>query len=129
MSEYSEHKAVCDYIKLQYPKVIFTSDLSGVRLTQGLAKKCKPLKSSRGIPDIIIFEARGGYHGLLIEMKRTGQTIYLKGTTILKKDKHLAEQAALHRRLIKEGYYCDFAVGFDEGKSIIDFYMGLNLTK
>ena len=125
MSEYSEHKAVCDYIKLQYPKVIFTSDLSGVWLPKGLAKKCKPLKSSRGIPDIIIFEARGGYHGLLIEMKRTGQGIYLKGTGKLKKNKHLQEQAILHWRLKKEGYYCDFAVGFDAAIEIIDWYMKL----
>ena len=38
----------------------------------------------------------------------------------LKKDKHLAEQEEIQHRLSQKGYFCQFAVGFDEAKQIVD---------
>jgi hypothetical protein len=51
--------AVCQYLRLQYPLVIFMSDIaSGLRLSIGQAVKSKKLRSSRGQPDLFIAESR-----------------------------------------------------------------------
>lgn len=123
MSEYNEHRAVCQYLKLQYPKVIFLSDGSGVRVTPGIANQIKNLKSGRGIPDLIILEPRGGYHGLCIEMKAKDSTVFKKDGS-LRKDKHLEEQWEVLKRLLNKGYYATFAIGRDDAMAIIDDYFG-----
>ena len=48
--------AISNYLKLQYPNVIFTAESSGIRLPIGLAKKAKEHRNpARGLPDISIF--------------------------------------------------------------------------
>lgn len=115
------HKMVCDYIRTKYPNVIFNSDLSGIKLTIGQATKLKSLRSSRAFPDIVIYEPRGTYHGLFIELKA-------EGTKLLKKDgspatEHIKEQELMMRSLIKKGYLCYFAIGFNAAKFFIDKYL------
>lgn len=66
MSEYTTHKSVANYIKLQYPNVIFTSDSSGIKLSMGSALKMLALKSENKIPDMIILFPNKKYHGLII---------------------------------------------------------------
>lgn len=112
---------VCDYLKLQYPGLIFTVDSSGMRLTQGQAVQMTHLRSSRGLPDLMIFEPRGEYHGLFIELKRDG-------TRLMKKDgnyasDHIREQDEMLQRLTDLGYVAMFAIGFDSAKTIIDNYL------
>lgn len=62
------------------------------------------------------------YNGLLIELKRDG-------TRLKKKDgswasEHIEEQARVLQTLREKGYAAEFAVGFDEAKKIIDWYLG-----
>lgn len=125
MNEHNEHRAVCQYIRVRYPSVLFTSDGSGVRLPIGLAAKIKTLKSDRGMPDIMVFEARGKYHGLFIEMKATGVTVFKKDGSI-RSDRHLQEQWEILKKLQLRGYYAVFAVGQDEAMEIIDRYLNLD---
>ena len=74
MSEMSEHRALCKYIKYQYPKVVFLSDGSGVFKSNPVTQAMwKGLKSSRGIPDLIILEPVKGFHGMVLEVKKTNQ--------------------------------------------------------
>jgi hypothetical protein len=120
--EFSEQKSICQYLSLQYPDVIFASDLSGIRLPQGLANKVKSLKCNRGIPDLFIYEPRKGYFGLAIELKATGVTVY-KQDGNLKTDNHLQEQEEMLYRLSKKGYLALFCLGFDNAKLIIDSYL------
>ena len=120
--EVSEQKSICQYLSLQYPDVIFASDLSGIRLPQGLANKVKSLKCNRGIPDLFIYEPRKGYFGLAIELKATGVTVY-KQDGNLKTDTHLQEQEEMLYRLSKKGYLALFCLGFDNAKLIIDSYL------
>lgn len=115
--------AISQYIKLQYPDVIFTSESSGIRLSVGQAvmiKKCR--NPSKALPDLWILEAKKGYHACLIELKREGTKIYKRNGDLLR-DKHLAEQEEVQHRLKNKGYFCEFAVGFDEAKSIVDYYL------
>jgi hypothetical protein len=79
MSEKTTHRAVCDYLRYAYPKVIFNSDLSGsMKLSIGQAVALKNLRSGRGFPDLIIMEPRNGYSGLFIELKKEGEQILTK---------------------------------------------------
>lgn len=123
-NEEGEQIALCDYIKLQYPNVVFTSDHSGLRVTKGLQQKIKRLKSANGIPDLLILEARGGYCGLLIEMKATGVTVFRKNG-MLRNDEHLRTQYKMLMELSGKGYFSGFCEGFDKAKEVVDWYMGL----
>jgi hypothetical protein len=124
MSEYSEHKAVANYIKLQYPKVIFTSDSSGIRLSIGNAKKMLALKAKYKIPDLIILEPNSISNGLIIEIKRKDKSPYLKNGN-LSKSEHVQSQNKTLEMLRDKGYSACFGVGFDNCKEIIDNYMKL----
>jgi hypothetical protein len=127
MSEKTLHRSVCDYIRLQYPDVLFNSDLAGAtKLTIGQATAMKALRSNRGFPDIVIYEPRyasGGaiFHGLFIELKA-------EGTKLRKKDgqpatPHITEQYDCIIKLLEKGYAAVFAIGFDEAKRMIDNYL------
>lgn len=122
MSEKTLHRAICDYIRLQYPDVQFNSDASGVRLTIKPATEMKALRSSRGFPDLMIFEPRAGYHALFIEIKAEGTVLKIRNGDWIA-DKHVREQAAFMEVINKKGYRAEFAVGFDNAKAIIDGYL------
>ena len=121
MTEKQIHKNICIYLKMQFPNLIFTSDMSGLRTSIGVAVNMKALRSSRGIPDLLIFEPRQGYNGLLIEIKIKKEKLYKKDGTF--RTEHLKEQFEMIKRLKEKGYYAVFGFGFDDCKEIIDNYM------
>ena len=113
---------VCRYLKLQYPNVIFASDLSGVRLPYGLANKVAPLKSGRAMPDMTIYKKKYGYGALAIELKRPGARVFY-AKTHKPADDHIAEQIAVLELLRGEGYCAEMVRGFDNAKFLIDWYL------
>jgi hypothetical protein len=122
MSEKTLHRAVCDYLRLQYPQIMFNSDLAGAtKLTMGQAVAMKALRSNRGFPDLVIYEPRGGYHGLFIELKKEGEKLIKRNGDFV--SDHVAEQSDCMGKLGAKGYNCFFAIGFDEAKTIIDNYL------
>jgi len=122
MTEKQIHKLVCQYLDLQYPKVIYTSDSSGVRVSIGMAKALKSIRcKGYKIPDLIIMHPNKLYHGLIIEIKKDLSQIMTKSGTF-KKDKHLQEQLKSLEQLKKLGYGAIFGCGFDHIKSVIDDY-------
>ena len=121
MKEENLHLAVCNYIRMQYPNVLFNSDMSGVKLTMGQAIKAKRLRSCKGFPDLVIYEPRGNYHALFLELKREGEKILNKKGDL--KTDHLKEQDEVISKLCVKGYLACFAIGFDEAKRIIDMYL------
>ena len=118
-SEAQIHAQVCAYIRLVYPKVIFTSEASGLRLTIGQAKKMKALRSSSGLPDLWIMCPKKGFHGLFIELKAENP---LKKDGMAKSD-HIKDQINILLKLSLIGYACSMAVGFDQAIKVIDEYM------
>lgn len=116
------HAQVADYLKLQYPRVLWRSDMAGVRLTPLQASKAKRVQHSRAFPDLFIYEAKQGKYGLALELKRDGTTIYLKNGN-LTANPHIREQAAVLDQLREAGYAAEFGVGFDQCKQIIDRYL------
>ena len=123
MTESELQVMVADYLRLQYPDILFHSDFgSGIKLTIGQAVKQKRQNGGRRAwPDMVIAEPRGIYHGLYIELKK-------EGTRLKKKNgewatPHIAEQAEVLDELKKRYYRAEFAVGFEEAKKLIDGYL------
>lgn len=140
MNESDLQSQVADYLRLQYPNVMFHSDFgSGVRLTVGQALRQKRQNGGRRAwPDMFIactlkviirfdfnrnidVSERVPCGGLFLELKR-------EGTRLKKKNgewatEHIAEQAEVLEKLRERGYCAEFAVGFDEAKRIIDEYL------
>ncbi|MBR3207726.1 MAG: hypothetical protein IKF58_15135 [Bacillus sp. (in: Bacteria)] len=140
MTEAQLQEQVAQYIRLQYPDVLFHSDFgSGIKMTKGQAIKQKRQNGGiRGWPDMFIAEPLG-YVGERYpdsaagQMETAGLFLELKkeGTRIKKKNgewasEHIAEQALVLEKLEKRGYVARFAVGFNEAKQIIDEYIGCN---
>jgi hypothetical protein len=121
MNEKQLHKQVCDYIRLQYPKILFNTDLSGIKLTIGQATQIKSLRSCKGFPDIVIYEPCRGFHCLFIELKREGEKIFKKSGEAV--NEHIQEQVDMNVRLMINSYYAAFAIGFDDAKKLIDWYL------
>ncbi len=120
--EDSVHKQVAEYLKWQYPKVMFRTDFAaGIKMTIGQAVKHKNLQKDRSWPDLFIAEPTGKYAGLFLELKREGTRLTkLNGQWATE---HIREQAETLAILINKGYVAQFAVGFMEAKGIIDQYM------
>ena len=146
MTELELQMQVADYLRLQYPGVLFHSDFgSGVKLTMGQAIKQKRLQGGRrSWPDMFIAEPKNvkaeckvitdgdvikearfleQKYGLFIELKKAGTRIFKKDGTLVS-DAHICEQFDMLEQLRRRGYMAEFACGFDEAKKIIDEYLG-----
>lgn len=134
--EESLQRQVCTYLRMQYPHVLFRSDYaSGLHLTKNQARIHASLQSGKGWPDLFIpyptdHKQKDGtirhYHGLFIELKKQGTTVYLKNGPNkgkLTTDLHIQTQAKVLKTLYDIGYYANFAVGIDNALKIIDWYM------
>lgn len=119
--ETSLHKAICNYIKLQYPKVMFNSDQAGSNMSKAQAGIARVLRSHRGYPDLHIFQAKGKYHGLFLEIK--AESPFKKGDGKLKAGDHLKEQQSVITSLNRRGYKSMFVWSLDQAKNEIDAYM------
>lgn len=130
-SEYGLQLAICNYLKVQYPDVLFRSDLGGIRLTPGLARKAKSIQCNRGFPDLFIPEPRIDptgvpFCGLFLEIKVDGTKIYKRdGFTFT--TPHIKEQSETLEILRGKGYWARFGIGFDKCKEMIDWYLGLEI--
>jgi len=135
MREHDIYIQIADYLRYQYPQVIYRFDLAAdLKLTMGQASKHKRLQRYRGYPDLFIAEPDIGktdgsrrafkkiWFGLFIELKREGTRIYKKDGTLVS-DTHIREQFDMLEQLRRRGYAAEFACGFDEAKKLIDDYM------
>ena len=123
-TEANVHRMVCQYLKVRYKDVIFASDFAaGLKLTRYQAAMQKIHKSHRGYPDLFIAQPIGQWSGLYLELKREGVIVRLQNGS-LTKNPHIQEQWDVITKLRLKGYCANFAVGFDEARRIIDWYLG-----
>tara|TARA_R100001530_G_C4310935_1_gene152995 strand:- start:211 stop:621 length:411 start_codon:yes stop_codon:yes gene_type:complete len=94
---------------------LYSATVGGVRTTMRQAIKMKQTGYKKGIPDIIIFESRNGYHGLAIELKTK------KGYA----SKHQKEWI---EKLLKRGYYACVCKGLDDAIYTIKTYFSIPTT-
>jgi hypothetical protein len=120
-SEQRLQNAVCDYIRAQYPNVLFMVSASGFntdnRKGAQLARMQNP---SKGWPDLFI-ASNNHYAGLFIELKPEKASLKKKDGTWA--SDHIENQSKVHNMLNARGYKAEFAVGFDEAKKLIDSYL------
>jgi len=117
------HTALCQFIKLQYPNVIFTSDASGLRLSMGLRVEMKRKRCDRyKIPDLILLHPNKGFSGLLLEIKADVGEVFKKDGSF-KNDVHLKAQRATIDRLNELGYKAAFGCGLDHCIRIVNEYL------
>lgn len=124
LTEHQEQALLIKYLRLRDKEVassIFSipngAHLAGNPLQR--AKKMSALKAEgllTGAADLMLMMARGGYHGLFIEMKRTK---YVPSDV---KPGQLDFQA----RAIKNGYKSVICGGFDEAREQIRLYLALD---
>ena len=123
------HLKVCDYLRKNYPNVLFRTDFSsGMKMTPGQAAKHKKFQKSRAWPDLFIaYTQFDGYEmkegGLFLELKAEGTKLYKKNGEMVA-NKHYREQAEMLEKLRLNGYIAEFAVGYDEAIKIITDYLG-----
>lgn len=119
MTEAQLHKQICQYLKLK--GVIFNTDMSGIKLSIGQAKKMKSLRSSRAFPDIAIYERNSkGEGALFLEVKKDNP---FKRDGTLKSGEHLQEQSDMLDNLRLRGYVAQFVWTFEQAQWIIDTYL------
>ena len=122
--EYQLQKAVCQYLELNHPKVLFMSDtIASVKLTKPQAGRNKAIqKNGFKCPDLLILEPIGRCHGLFIELKIVSP---FKKNGDLKKSEHLEGQQKTITNLNDRGYFACFATGLNETIGIIESYLKL----
>lgn len=113
---------IAEYLRRQYPAVLFRSDLGGIRLTIGQAVQVKKLQAGRAWPDMVICEPRNGLFGYFGEIKVSESEVYTQDWKI-QKDEHIQEQWQMIQELRRRGYEADWWFGFDDAKEKIDMYL------
>ena len=111
MKEYQLQKAVCKYLDLQ--NVLYCGSMGGqyqVHMSQRI--KAKKSGYKKGFPDLFLYEPRGKYHGLAIELK----VGYNKPTV---------EQLTWLNKLTERGYLAMSSNGLKNTIEIIDKYLQL----
>lgn len=130
------HLKVCDYLRKNYPDVLFRTDFSsGMKMTPGQAAKHKKFQKSRAWPDLFI--AKSGVvrlkddnndlvfirNGMFLELKAEGTKLYKKNGEMVA-NKHYREQAEMLKKLRSNRYAAYFSVGYDQAIQIITDYLG-----
>lgn len=121
--EYTLQKQVCQFIRLQYPKVFFLSDaVSALNLTMPQASRNKAIQHKNfKTPDIIIFEARHEYNSLFIELK--AKSIFKKDGFTLLNNPHVLAQLETIKLLRQKGFRASIQWNFDAIIKEIRWYL------
>ena len=116
-SEYQEQCEIFAFAQImiatnQYPElVLLNGSPNGVRMSIGQAVKAKNNGLKRGFPDIFLPVARGGYHGLFIELKR------IKGGVVSPYQKQWLND------LTDQGYFACVCRGADAANRLLVKYL------
>ena len=113
-TEHAEQVKIIQWFDRQYPKGdvrIFAVPNGGLR-NQLVATKLKAEGVRRGVPDLMLLTPRGGYAGLIIELKR------------LKDSKTTAEQFGWLDHLNAQGFKAVICKGGDAAIDTIKSYLG-----
>lgn len=119
MGEHDEQVAVVDYLNSRYPNVLFWATPNGAHLAGNIRQRSAAMNKLKaegflpGVADIIIFEPRGEYSAMFLEMKR------VKGGEVSENQDWFLAQ------IEERGGFGVVAHGFDEAKEFIDDYLAV----
>jgi hypothetical protein len=76
---------VANYLRLRHPELLWTISPAGLVRGASMAVLMKRMGYMNGTPDLIIFEPRGIWHGLFVELKVPGGAVSPDQTSFLAK--------------------------------------------
>lgn len=124
MTEHDEQVLVVSYLFSHYPKVLFWSNPNGAHLAGSIRQRAAQMNKLKaegllpGVSDLTIFEPRGGYTAMFLEMKR------LDGGNGASDN-----QSHFIREVEKRGAFGVVANGYDEAKILLDDYLSGKIIK
>ena len=110
--EHDIQVAIVGLLESIEPTPLYSATVGGVRLAIHTAKKMKEAGYSKGVPDMLVYEPRGMYAGLAIEVKT-------------EKGRASDEQKEWIRNLNNRGWRAEICKGFDECADVICEYFDL----
>ncbi len=124
-TEYDLHRACIAYLRRVQPGALFYSDMRGVKLSPGTARKNAKLQMRRTAwLDIFIADPRRGYSGLAIELKNGPAKLYKKNGE-LRGDKHIQAQRKTIEAFEERGFCAAFVTSYQSFIDLIDWYFEL----
>ena len=109
MKEYQLQKEICKYLDLN--NILFCGSMGGqYQVFKSQRIKAKQTGYKKGFPDLFIYEPRGHYSGLAIELK-------------VKYNKPTKEQLEWIKKLNERGYMAKVCTGIDEAINLIKNYL------
>lgn len=116
-TESEEQQALFQWVALQrgaFPELSLLYHVpNGGRRSRAEAGRFKAEGVKAGVPDICLPVARGGFHGLYVELKRR------------EKSKTSEDQKDWIKRLSAQGYFAVVCKGWDEAAQAIMLYLKL----
>ena len=118
------HLKVCDYLRKNYPDVLFRTDFSsGMKMSPGQAVKHKKFQKGRAWPDLFIAESNTLASGLFLEIKAENVIVFNMNGKV-RQNKHLIEQDKMLKKLRSKGYRARFVIGYEQAIFEIQQYLG-----
>ena len=115
---------VCSFLRRFHRNVFYHVDLAGIRVNSPYQRKIiHDQQGPAGFPDIVIYERRGGFNGLVLEMKR--ESPYRKRDGQLKDDPHLRDQERWLQQFRESGYVTGFFWAPESAIKAINEYLQL----
>lgn len=118
--EQKDHASLCKYLEYQYPQLLWWHTPNEGKKTAFERFLFAIMGGKKGVSDFIIIEPKGGYNGLVIELKAVGTKLFKRDGSC-----YYPEQNEFLYNMRNKGFFATFAVGYDEAKAIIDDYMKL----
>lgn len=109
--------AVADYIRYQYPKVLFCHVANERKTSKGRGGKLKAMGVRSGMPDVMIFKMKPSPEN--DSDRRVGLAIELK----IKPNAPTENQVKCLEQLEVEGWEVHVIYDFDSARKIIDDYL------
>lgn len=113
------HEQILVAAWLRQNGIFFTISPAGIRLPVWIGKRFKDMGYRAGTCDLLIFEPRGRWHGLFIEMKRSDS-----GILDLSKGRLSPAQKEFIGEASKRDYQVNVCYGSDEAITTISRYLG-----
>jgi len=107
--------AVVNWLKSNFPEILYCASAGGMRTSLSVAKKMKASGYRRGFPDLGIFHPTNKHNGMFVELKANKKCYATK------------EQKEWIEALNQRGYYAVCCKGFDETIETITNYLNENV--
>ena len=107
--------AVVNWIKYNFPELLYCASAGGMRTSLSVAKKMKASGYVKGFPDLVLFRPTNNHNGMFIELKAD------------KKGYASKEQKEWIEKLNSRGYYAVVCKGFEDAIEQITNYLNENV--